>query len=513
MKSVVFGSTPLTVEDIVGVAQGRFTPKLNVDPSFRKEIDHSRRKFEGLVGQDARVYGVTTGFGENIRMTIGSSEASNLAQNLIRFHGCGTGDIFGEHEAAAITACRLQSLCSPYSAVRWELLEQVLWMLQNRVLPAIPVEGSVGASGDLTPLSYLAASVAGTREVLWKSALHPTEEVFAELGRTPLDIGPKESLAIMNGTSAMTGVATLVIHRARRLSELAAYLSAVLSDVTDANSAHFDPRLHSSKPHAGQILAAERMARWLCYDPGRHVDPEQLQSVYSIRCAPHVIGVLSDTLKPATLWVETELNGSSDNPLFDAEMGVVLHGGNFYGGHVAMAMDMLKTSIASVADLMDRQMQLLCGPVVANGSHLPRNLVPPDHHEGGDARHGFKAMSIATSALAAEALKLTMPATAFSRSTESHNQDKVSMGTIAARDASRVMQLTERVAAILIIALAQAVDLRPPAATQKASRAFRDLIREDIDFADNDRRFDGDIRTVVGRLEASLVEDLRRLER
>ncbi len=508
MKSVVFGPSALTIDDIVGVAQRRYTPVLNDSASFRESLENSRLLFESLIDKNERIYGVTTGFGENIRMKVGSAEAAELAQNLIRFHGCGTGRLFDAEESAAISACRLQSLCSPRSAVRWELLDRIVWLLANDVVPAIPSEGSVGASGDLTPLSYLAAVIAGDREVLWKGVLRPTAEVFAELGLEPFAIGPKESLAIMNGTSAMTGLAALAIHRARRLGELTSYLTGVLCDVCDGNAAHFDARIHEGKPHAGQVKTAARIAKWLNYDPDSHVNPAQLQSVYSIRCAPQIIGVLEDTLEPATLWVETELNGSSDNPLFDSEKGVVLHGGNFYGGHIAMAMDMLKTSVASVADLLDRQMQLLCGPTMADGNLLPRNLMPPLQAGSGDTRHGFKAMSIATSALAAEALKLTMPATSFSRSTESHNQDKVSMGTIASRDAIRILQLTEQITAILVIALAQAVDLRAENDTTAMSQAFRDAVRTTAAFADVDRRFDLDIYNVLERMNGDLLKTL-----
>ena len=222
-----------------------------------------------------------------------------------------------------------------------------------------------------------------------------------------------------------------------------------------------------------------------------------------MRCAPHVIGVLLDALAFARQAVEIELNSVNDNPIVDPDTGAVLHGGNFYGGHVAFAMDGLKSAVASVADLLDRQMQLLCAPATSGG--LPENLTP-----NGGGNHGFKAMGISTSALTAEALKLTMPAAAFSRSTESHNQDKVSMGTIAARDCRRILELSETVAAIVLLADCQALELRGDAAPgARASCASRCAARCPRCVAD--RRQDLDIESVLAlyrtgelRIDASL---------
>ena len=208
-------------------------------------------------------------------------------------------------------------------------------------------------------------------------------------------------------------------------------------------------------------IPASACARWIAEDVeyvSEGVEHDgRVQDRYSIRCAPHVIGVLLDSLTFIRGLIETEINSSNDNPLLDPATGDVLHGGNFYGGHPCMAMDMLKIAVANVADLIDRQMALICNPATNNG--LPADLVA---RSGADhvSHHGFKAMQITASALAAEALKLTMPASVFSRSTESHNQDKVSMGTIAARDALRVLELTETVLAVVQLALCQAVDLR-----------------------------------------------------
>ena len=222
--------------------------------------------------------------------------------------------------------------------------------------------------------------------------------------------------------------------------------------------------------------------------------PARIQDRYSLRCAPHVIGVLGDACDFSRQLLEVELNGIDDNPIIDPESGEVLHGGNFYGGHVAFAMDGLKVAVANIADLLDRQLNLLCCPGTSGG--LPANLVAA---VGGAevVSNGFKAMQITASALAAEALKLTLPASVFSRSTESHNQDKVSMGTIASRDCLRVLELTETVAAILQLASSQAVDLREESEVAPQGKLLRDAVRKSVSMLQADRRQDHDIDAVL----------------
>ena len=221
----------------------------------------------------------------------------------------------------------------------------------------------------------------------------------------------------------------------------------------------------------------------------------RIQDRYSLRCAPHVIGVLVDGFEFAKNLLEIELNGIDDNPIIDPDTGDILHGGNFYGGHVAFAMDGLKVAVANIADLLDRQMNLLCSPATSAG--LPANLVATKGVAMA-ASNGFKAMQISASALTAEALKLTMPASAFSRSTESHNQDKVSMGTIASRDCLRILELTETVAAIFQLAVCQAVDLRQQVGVGRRGRLLQKAVRKSIPMVTEDRRQDRDIDAVLG---------------
>jgi histidine ammonia-lyase len=354
----------------------------------------------------------------------------------------------------------------------------------------------VGASGDLTPLSYIAAALIGEREVMYKNCVMSAAEALRGANLQPLSLRPKESLALMNGTSVMTGLGCLAFDRARRLARWAASLTAMASDVTRGNRSHFDERLFLAKPHPGQLACARWIAADIEYQPGQqHIG--RIQDRYSIRCAPHVIGVLLDALPFMRQLLETEINSSNDNPLLDLDTGDILHGGNFYGGHPCLAMDILKNTAANIADLADRQMALICNPDTNQG--LPADLVLPETHthQAPIGHHGFKAMQITASALAAEALKLTMPASVFSRSTESHNQDKVSMGAIAAREALRIVELTETILAVLQLALCQAVDVRQKDGCHRRSLLLHEVIREHVPVNDVDRRQDHDIQRVL----------------
>ncbi|MBV8657178.1 MAG: aromatic amino acid lyase [Burkholderiales bacterium] len=454
--SVLFDGSPLAIDDIVALAQRKKRAVLSDDPAFCARIARGADFLDRLLAEDGVIYGVTTGYGDSCTVTIPPELVPDLPHHLYTYHGCGSGAWLTPEETRAVLATRLASLAQGMSGVSVALLAQIACFLQHDILPMIPAEGSVGASGDLTPLSYLAATLCGEREVLYQGAQRPAAEVLAELGITPLRLRPKEGLAIMNGTAVMTALACLAWQRADYVARLATRITGMNVLASAGNAHHFDETLFSVKPHAGQQLVAARLRADLASDaPSRN--EQRLQDRYSLRCAPHVIGVLQDALPMMRQWIENELNSANDNPIIDAENERVLHGGHFYGGHIAFAMDSLKNAVANVADLLDRQMALLVDTRYSHG--LPANLSGATGPRAA-INHGLKALQISVSAWTAEALKQTMPASVFSRSTECHNQDKVSMGTIAARDCQRVLTLTEQVVAALLICVRQGVALR-----------------------------------------------------
>ncbi len=500
---VTFDGSPLAIEDIVAIALQKKGVQLSQDPQFRQRIAKGSDFLDRLLIEDGAIYGVTTGYGDSCTVAIPPDLISELPKHLYTFHGCGMGQNLSPEMTRAVLATRLSSLCQGYSGVSETLLEQLTLLLQHDILPLIPEEGSVGASGDLTPLSYVAAVMCGERQVYFQGQIRQTSDVFHKLNIKPLVLRPKEGLAIMNGTAVMTGLACMAYERASYLSRLATRLTAINTLATAGNAHHFDEVLFQVKPHPG----LQQVAAWLRRDlhagePPRN--PKRLQDRYSLRCAPHVIGVMEDSFPWARQLIENELNSANDNPIIDGEGEHVLHGGHFYGGHIALIMDTLKNVVANIADLLDRQIALLVDTKFNHG--LPANLSGAQGPRSA-INHGFKAVQIGSSAWTAEALKHTMPASVFSRSTECHNQDKVSMGTIAARDCLRVLQLTEQVASAAVLTSCQGLELR----VRQKDLCFEQLnpeicamfnsVRDLSPFLDEDRALDSELHKVVNAIQ------------
>ncbi|WP_413112151.1 HAL/PAL/TAL family ammonia-lyase [Thaumasiovibrio sp. DFM-14] len=501
-KTIEFGAERLRIEDVVSIANGA-NASLPTHPDFTNKIDRGVAFLDRLLKQEGVIYGVTTGYGDSCTVAIPPELVDTLPLHLTRFHGCGLGDDLTHSQARAVMATRLCSLAQGVSGVSHQLLSQIVTLINQDIAPRIPQEGSVGASGDLTPLSYLAAALIGEREVLYKGEIVATKDVFNRLGISPLTLRPKEGLALMNGTSVMTALACLAYSRAEYLVKLATRITAMVTVGMKGNDFHFDETLFAVKPHPGQ----QRIAAWLRADLHAETPPtnsDRLQDRYSLRCAPHVIGAVEDALPWLRQLIENELNSANDNPIIDGDKERVLHGGHFYGGHIAMAMDTLKTAIANIADLIDRQMAQLMDYKFNNG--LPFNLTGAEGARK-PINHGFKAVQIGISAWTAEALKHTMPASVFSRSTECHNQDKVSMGTIAARDCLRVITLTEQVAAAGLFAASQGIYLRQrqgelnPQHISDAVLKMHSALQRNFDPVIEDRPLEGELRQLISYIQ------------
>ena len=503
------GETPLTLDELVSIARGETAPAISATALER--IEASAKAFERRHDEGRDIYGVTTSVGASVDTAVERRDAKRFALNLVRMHGVGSGPELDPVETRAVMTARLASIAVGLSGLRSEVAQLLLELIRRGVTPCIPSRGSVGASGDLTPLSYVAAVLVGEREALFEGERLPAAEALTRAGLAPLSLGPKESLVLMNGTAMSTALACLAAHRAEAIARLAARLTAAASLAVAGNPEHFDARLHAAKPHPGQ----SRVAAWIREDlaGGAGGPVARLQDRYSIRCAPHVVGVLCDAARHAREILEIELNGVSDNPIVAGDD--ILHGGNFYGGHLAHACDTLKIAVANVACLLDRQIMLLCHPQENAG--LPRDLVGVTGPDAA-AHNGFKAASIAASSLAADALKTSAPASVFSRSTELHNQDKVPMAPLAARDLLAIVDATEAVAGLATLAVCQALDLaevRPGPALAD----FHDRVRRVAPRLVEDRPLDGDqiaVRALIaeGALapRASMRDDATRSE-
>ena len=498
LKRIHINGERLAIEDVESIAWQQASLELDTSQGFQKHINRGAAFLDSILDERGIIYGVTTGYGDSCSKKVHIKDYYDLPIHLTRFHRCGLGDHFNKETTRAILVTRLQSLAQGYSGVSFDLMQGLSNLIIHDILPLIPEEGSVGASGDLTPLSYVSAALIGEGDVQFKGDILPAIDVLERLNLPLIKLRPKEGLAIMNGTAAMTALACLAFKRAEYMAELATRISSMASIALKGNSYHFDEKLFSVKPHPGQMLVAERIRKDLGHHMQMGIIPERIQDPYSIRCAPHIIGVFHDAAPLLRQMIEIELNSANDNPIIDPDSRSIMHGGHFYGGHIAFAMDSLKNIIANIADLLDRQLAILVDEKFNRG--LPSNL--SGSNGAYSLNHGFKAVQIGVSAWTAEALKNTMPASVFSRSTECHNQDKVSMGTIAARDCIRVLELTEQVGAACLLCAVQAIDLRLQSGDLSQGnitpiRKIMDQVHANFEFLTEDRPLERDLRQTL----------------
>lgn len=469
---------------------------------FRAKIENSQKVLLDKIKSGKPIYGVTTGYGESGKNYLDFEEAEKLQQNLYRFHGCGLGGLLSIEESRLVVILRLISLSKGISGVSFELLEALETLLAKEIYPAIPSQGSVGASGDLTPLSYVAAVLAGEREVLYKNELRNTAEVFEELGIKAYRFKPKEALAIMNGTTVMSAIALAAFVKFENTLESFISFCAGFFEVMLADTTSLMDFVHEVKPHTGQIECAKKLLAKirgsklardteLRYEEFFDYKHQNIQDRYSVRCIPQVLGPVFENMEISKRWLETEINSASDNPLVCVREDRVYTGCNFYGGYIAHACDTLKICIANTADLLDKQFAALVDEKLNNG--LGENL-----KIGNEAYfHGFKAMQITLSSLSADVLIRMLPGSLFSRSTESLNQDKVSMGTTSALSFRDTLIDFEKMLSVAMLGLAQAYDIRGNDNLSPFSKELHSKIRELSKPVHADRRLDKDIMLVL----------------
>ena len=475
-------------------------------PSFVKTVEDAH---EFLMHQikTKPIYGITTGYGASGKNYVSYEDAQTLQKNLFRFHGCGVGKSLSHKVCRYAVIMRTVSLSKGRSAVSIHLLKRLELLIENDIIPVIPSQGSVGASGDLTPLSYIASVIAGEREVYYDGEIRSVVEVYRELNIEAYTFKPKEALAIMNGTTIMSAIALDALEQFEIIldsmeSYVAGMFEVLLGD--DTPVADF---VHESKPFSGQIASAKNIKNKMQGSGLTHGRDERyskffedndlnIQDNYSMRCAPQVLGVIRDNLRISKDWVETEINSVNDNPLIDGENKKIYTSGNFYGGYVAHAMDTLKISAANLADLLDKEFALLVDHKFNRGLGENLKLAPESYY------HGFKAMQITLSSLSADVIKNTTAASIHSRPTESLNQDKVSMGTTAANDFAKMMPELHNMLSIAFIGMAQAVDIRGVDKVSPHLRSIYEGVRSVVEPLIEDRRMDFDIHN----LHALLLE-------
>ncbi|WP_177154338.1 tyrosine 2,3-aminomutase [Actinosynnema pretiosum] len=520
---VSFDGETLGIDDVRQIAENHVPCK--VQPDVLAKAARSRTQFEEIVRGGAAVYGVTTGYGEMIYMQVEPSKEVELQTNLIRSHSAGVGPLFAEDEARAILAARLNALSRGYSAVRPEILERMALYLNLNITPAIPEIGSLGASGDLATLSHIASTIIGEGYVLREGVRVPTSEVLREHGIEPLQARFKEGLAMINGTSGMTGLGSLVVGRGIDQLHQAEIVSALVLETLKCSTSPFLPEGHElARPHTGQIDSAANLRALLHgsslavahSDLRREVEDQRvgdevtrtevyLQKAYSLRAIPQVLGAVRDTLRHAARTLTTELNSATDNPLF-FEGKEVFHGGNYHGQPVAFVMDFTTISLTQLGVQSERRSNRLLNRHLSYG--LPEFLVKGEP----GLNSGFAGAQYPATALIAENRTIG-PASTQSVPSNGDNQDVVSMGLISARNARRVLQNNTRILALEFLAAAQAVDLTGRhGGLSPAGRATYEKVRSLVPTLEQDRYMSDELELVADAVgKGEFLEPIKEL--
>jgi histidine ammonia-lyase len=459
----------------------------------------ARRVVDDAVARGAVVYGVTTGFGNFADVHIPLGHLRELQLNLLRSHAAGVGDPLGEAETRALLLLRANVLARGFSGVRPETLELLVELLNRRVHPVVPSQGSVGASGDLAPLAHLALPLVGEGECVFEGRRRTGAEALAAAGLRPIALEPKEGLALINGTQLMTALGGLAVARAVRLARSADVVGALTLDALLGTDVAFDPRIHAERPHPGQQASARNLRRLLAGSALResHRHCGRVQDAYSLRCMPQVHGAARDALDYARRTHLVEMNAATDNPMVFAETGEILSGGNFHGQPVALACDVVAIAAAQLAAISERRTERLVNPAL---SGLPAFLA----REGG-LHSGLMMAHVTAAALASETKVLAHPASVDSIPTSANKEDHVSMGPTAAWKAARAVTNLSRVLAVELLAACEAVEFHRPVRSSGALEAVVALVRERVQNHGQDRVLGPEIEALAERLASGAL--------
>ncbi|MEK7730389.1 MAG: histidine ammonia-lyase, partial [Planctomycetota bacterium] len=462
-----------------------------------RRIEASEHAVRRIASSSAAAYGINTGFGHLCTKRIPPDQLQALQTNLILSHAVGVGDSAPPEIVRWMMLFKIHALTHGVSGVSRKTVECLMGMLQADVLPVIPTQGSLGASGDLAPLAHMALPMIGQGMVEVDGQRQPSREAFARLGIEPVALGPKEGLAFVNGTQFMTAYAAVIVVRARRLLKQADVIGSMSLEGCAASVKPFDERLHRLRPHPGAIETAENVRRMMADSAilASHADCDRVQDPYSLRCIPQVHGAARDALRHAAAVVETEINSVTDNPLiFDNDE--VISGGSFHGEPLALVLDYLAIALAELASISERRTYLLLSGVAG----LPVLLI-----KDSGVNSGLMVLQYTSAALVSENKGLCTPASVDSIPTSLGQEDHVSMGARAAVKCLQVLENTETVLAIEQLCAAQALDFRAPLLPGVGPRIAHAEVRKDITHAAADRLFGDDIQMSLALLRSQRV--------
>lgn len=498
MEKVILTGDSLTLEEVIRVS--REYAEVEIDPKSIEKVEASRKIVDDIVKEERVVYGVNTGFGSLAKVNISKEDTAQLQENLIRSHAVGFGDPLDDDEVRAIMLIRINSLIKGVSGIRRITVETLLEMLNKNVIPYIPAKGSIGASGDLCPLSHMVLPLLGLGYAFYDDELLDGSEAMERAGIEPIVLDAKEGLALNNGTTVLTGIGALATYDAINLLKLADIAGALSMEAHRGIIDAFYKDLHQIRPHLGNLATAKNIRN---LTEGStlitHTAELRVQDPYSLRCMPQVHGANKDTVDYVLKKIEIEINSATDNPIIFSD-GQVISGGNFHGETIAQPLDFLGIGAAEIGNISERRIERL---VNSQLSDFPSFLVKTP-----GLNSGFMITQYAAASFVSENKVLAHPASVDNITSCENQEDFVSMGTISARHAKQIVENSRRVVATEIMAACQALDFRkemdPDLKLGKGTKAVYDLVRENIPFIDDDKNFE-----LFDELEAmsELLED------
>lgn len=504
MESLKLGARVLTLEDVRSVAlYGR---KVELSPAAVRKIEKAHRFLRTMVESGETFYGVNTGFGLLSNVRIQDSDIETLQYNLLRSHAVGMGEYIKDEQVRAMLLLRASNLAIGNSGVSLKLVQQILALLNRGICPLVPEQGSVGASGDLAPLSHLALVLIGEGRARVKGKIMSGAQALKVARLKPIRLGPKEGLALINGTQFMTAIGTLALLEAEHLCDVADVSGAMSVEAMRGTETAFEPEIHEVRPHPGQIQVAKRIRGILLSGGGKsqiaksHENCGKVQDPYSLRCMPQVHGASRDALAFVRQVLEREVNSVTDNPLVFPDKKLILSGGNFHGQIVAIAMDVLSIAMAEIASISEQRIEKLVNPAI---SDLPAFLTPH-----GGLNSGFMIVQVAAASIVSENKTLCHPASVDSIPTSADKEDHVSMGAWGARKAARVVVNARRVLAMELLSAAQGLEFVRPLRSSKTIEKLHQIIRKKVPRADTDRCFHEDMVYLEGLLESYQLAEL-----
>jgi histidine ammonia-lyase len=482
----------LTLDDVKKVLFQKET--VNADSNSMDSVRKSREAVEKIVSEQKIVYGINTGFGKFSDVRIGEEHVRDLQLNLIRSHACGVGPPFPEAVCKAMLLLRANALLKGFSGVRPLIVELLIQLLNKEIIPVVPEQGSLGASGDLAPLSHLALVLIGEGEVFYKGRRMDSMNALKKEGIAPITLEAKEGLALINGTQAMTAMGVVAYLEAERIAYLSEWIAAMTIEGLNGIMDAFAEEIHLARGYHQQIKTAERMRNYLSDSMLTSLQGElRVQDAYSLRCIPQVHGASWQALDFIKDQLEIEMNAATDNPLIFDDGKKVISGGNFHGQPIAFAMDFMKIAVSELANISERRIERLVNPQL--------NCLPPFLSSKPGLQSGAMIMQYVAAALVSENKTLAHPASVDSIPSSANQEDHVSMGTIAARHAYQIIQNTRKVISIELICAMQAVEFQGVKKMASKTKELYEKGREIVASIKKDRVFSKDIERMAEELK------------